>query len=127
MRKVRIFGRPLVVNGSPYTLLVWREQFGGDLFAHIGAMAKDPDSVSIEDYLRIVWAMCRTVSDDVSAYDEWLREFGSDGFSYEEGVDAVSVMDSAVAAELFRRRETGRFRSWWRRLRQRLGRWLGRV
>lgn len=100
MRRVEIFGRVVELQGSPYTFLVFRREFGGDLGAHIvEAYGKTP--AEVEDFLRIAWAMAKTRDDGVSCYEEWLKEFPIGSFTLAKG-SPVAVICSAVDAELFR-------------------------
>ncbi|MBQ2680450.1 MAG: hypothetical protein IJF97_00785 [Eggerthellaceae bacterium] len=126
MRTVEILGRRLELQGSPYTLLVFREEFGGDLFAHLNDVARS-ETVDIEGYLRVIWAMNATVTDKAGCYAEWLRAFDAGEFSIEEGVGCVPVMDSAIAAEMFRGRKTGIIARLKRQLSRLLGSLSGRL
>lgn len=116
MRRAVIWGREVEMQGSPFTFLVFREEFGGDLAAFLVATYKK-ETPETEDYLRIAWSMARTHDPAIPAYADWLKGFGE--FSL-RGDSPIGVIDSAIAAELFCRRKAGKAR-------KRLGRWLGRV
>lgn len=110
MRRAVIYGREIEMQGSPYTFLVYRTGFGGDLFKDIvSAYESSPPDMSL--MLQIAWAMARTHDDGVSNYPDWLREFDPKLFAVGDA-DALGVIDSAITAELFRRRKTGRIRQW---------------
>ncbi len=116
MRRAVIWGREVEMQGSPYTFLVFREGFGGDLAAFLVATYQK-DIPETEDYLRIAWAMAKTHDPAVPAYTDWLKGFSE--FSL-RGDSPIGVIDSAIAAELFCQRKAGKAR-------KRFGRWLGRV
>ncbi len=120
------------MQGSPYTLLVYKQAFGGDLMKDlVGAYSSEAASADedldeagssvpeMSTFLQVAWAMARTHSDDIPDYPDWLRAFDPKEFSLGDGA-ALEVIDSAVAAELFRRRETGRLRRWISRRLERL-------
>ena len=110
MRRATIYGRDVAMQGSPYTLLVYRTAFGGDLFRDVAAAyGETPPDVSV--LLQAAWAMARTIDDSVSDYPDWLREFDPKTFALGDA-GAWAVIDSAVCAELFRRKETGRIGKW---------------
>lgn len=122
MQRADIWGRTIEMQGSPWTLVVYHDAFGGDLLSdYIAACKKDP--LELVDFLKVAWAMCRTHSDDAGDFEEWCFSFPAFTVDEGEGAAFVSVVDSAVMAELFRRRETRRAR-WRRKLR---ARWLGRA
>lgn len=121
MVRVEAYGVELVLQGSPYTLLAFREEFGEDLLEHLDRAMKG-DHLPVEAYLRATWALCKTADDAVPEYAEWLRYFPSDRFSLSDA-RSLGVIDSAIHAELFRRIRT----SPWKRLRRRISRWLERL
>lgn len=93
------------MQGSPWTFVVYRRAFGGDLLNdYVAAVSKDP--LELSDYLRVCWALCRTRTDAAGGFEEWCREFPDFSLADGEGAAFVSVVDSAVMAELFRHRET---------------------
>ena len=121
MQRARIWGRDIEMQGSPWTFVVYKRAFGGDLLSDIiAASRKDP--IELDDYLKVCWAMCRTCSERIAEFGQWCGEFPEFTLADGEGAAFVSVVDSAVVAELFRPRET-RFQRFRRKLRQgRLGR-----
>ena len=120
MRRASIWGRDLKMQGSPWTFVVYKRAFGGDLLSDIiSAYAKE--SLELYDLLRFAWAMCRTASDAVEEFDEWCNSFPDFTLADGEATAVASVIISALDAEVFRRRET-RFQRWRRILRER---WLG--
>lgn len=124
------------MQGSPYTVLVYKQAFGGDLMrdlvASYGGNASSEDGLCESDereegnaipevstFLQVAWAMARTHSDEVPDYPDWLRAFDPREFSLGDG-SALEVIDSAIAAELFRHRKAGRARRWLARRMERL-------
>ncbi len=122
MRSARIWGRELVMQGSPWTFVEYRRAFGGDLLTDYLAAIRN-ETVCVEDYLRTCWAMCRTADRTVAGFEEWCGEFPDFTLADGELAAFVSVVDSVFVAELFRRPKTvvGRL---WRKVRER---WLGWV
>lgn len=110
MKKAVIYGRDVLLQGSPYTFLVYRTEFGGDLFKDILA-AYEGDMPDMSLLLQIAWAMARTHDDSVSGYVKWLKEFDPKTFAVGDS-DAMGVIDSAISAELFRRKKAGKSRRW---------------
>lgn len=104
MRKVSIWGREMALQGSPLTLLIYRQEFGGDLLEAI-AETQDGERVFIEPLLRVAWSMARTADENVSPYLEWLDQFPDEEFDLLH--PPVEVIVSAINAELFRIRPTG--------------------
>ena len=100
MRRAALYGRSVAMQGSPYTLLVYRAAFGGDLLADLVEAYRDdvPDTTTL---LQAAWAMCRTLDDGVADFPEWLREFDPMAFALDDA-DALGVIDSAIAAEPLR-------------------------
>lgn len=104
MMRARIYGRDVVMQGGPYTLLAYRSEFDSDLISDVIALEKtlaEDAAPATEGMLRVAWAMCRTADDAVPGYGEWLRSFG-EGFSLRGDVSPLGVIHSAVMAELFR-------------------------
>lgn len=124
MQRARIWGREVEMQGSPWTFVVYRRAFGGDLLCDfLAASQKDP--LELDDYLKVAWAMARTCSAEVADFEEWCGGFPDFTLADGEGAAFVSVVDSAVVAELFRPRET-RFQRFRRRLRERWMGWISR-
>ena len=122
MVEARVWGRDIEMQGSPWTFVVYKRAFGGDLLSDIIAASKK-DPLELDDYLKVCWAMCRTRSDEVAEFGRWCGEFPDFTMADGEGAAFVSVVDSAVMAELFRPRET-RIERFRRKLREG---WLGRL
>lgn len=119
MLRARIWGREIEMQGSPWAFVEYRRAFGGDLLSdYLAAVKKDP--IELDDYLRVCWALCRTAGDR-SGFEEWCSSFPEFTLADGEGAAFVSVVDSAVSAELFRPGET-RIQRLRRRLREG---WLG--
>ena len=110
MRRAVIYGREIVMQGSPYTFLVYRSAFKGDLFNDL-VDVYEHGRPEMSAMLQFAWAMARTHDDAVSDYPDWLREFDPRSFALGDA-DALGVIDSAISAELFRRRKAGRARRW---------------
>lgn len=120
MQRARIWGREVEMQGSPWTFLVYRRAFGGDLLSDlIAAEGKDP--YELDDFLKFAWAMCATRDDSTPPMREWCDSF--EGFTLADGEGAafVSVVQNVLAAEMFRDR-TPRLVRWWRNVR---ARWMG--
>lgn len=105
MQRGVIFGRTVEMQGSPYTLLVFKREFGENLTSFIVDAYKQEEA-DIECFLRIAWAMAKTYNEDITDYERWLEEFDADAFNLAEGQAAFGVITSAVNAELFRERPT---------------------
>ena len=110
MLKADIYGMGVSMQGSPYTYLVYRTEFGRGILADIQeAYSGDVPDMSI--MLQVAWAMARTFDDAVPPYAEWLRGFDPKEFALGDS-NAMEVIDKAASAELFRVRKTGRTRRW---------------
>lgn len=118
MRHATIWGRELAMQGSPITLLHYRREFGSDLQDDL-VEAYTGGGNPLPCLVRVLWAMCATVDPGISHYEQWLGEFPAGGFDLKEPV--AGVIDSAIAAELFRRGKTGRAARARRWLARRLG------
>ena len=121
MQRASVWGRDIQMQGSPWTLVVYREEFGGDLLSDVvEAFKREP--MSLDDFLRFCWAMCRTCDDDVPGFEEWCRSFPEFDLSDGKGSAFASVVVSAMNAELFRVRPSIRERVglWWQQRRARL-------
>lgn len=133
MQRAVIYGQEVCMQGSPYTLLVYRRAFGADLMrdiveaygeAPLDGSEDEGQAPAMSVFLQVAWAMARTHSDDVPDYPDWLRAFDPREFSLGDGA-ALEVIDSAIAAELFRARKAGRARRWATRLLERLAQLAG--
>lgn len=120
MKRALIWGREVELQGSPWTFLVYRREFGGDLLTDlIAAETKNPRE--LDDWLKFAWAMAATYSDEVGSFKQWCSSFEEFTLADGEGVAFVSVIQNALSAEMFRDRAPRPIR-WWRSLR---ARWLG--
>lgn len=112
------------MQGSVWAMAEYRREFRADLLADAAAIYRG-ESMDVCAMLQIAWAMARAADESVSPYEEWLREFDSRLFALGDAAGAVGVIDSAVAAELFRHGKARRAREWFARrvgsLAQRLG------
>lgn len=106
MLSIEAFGRTFDVQGSPYTLLVFREEFDDELTDHLSKSYEDSSSVPLEAQMRVLWAMARTADESVPSYPSWLEGFPEASFSLGD-VASMGVIDSAIHAELFRGTEAG--------------------
>lgn len=117
MRKETIYGREVCLQGSPLTLLVFKNEFRGDPDAHDGNFGaqlsdlikseeQDGETVYFVNYLgllRVAWALAKTYDKTVPDFASWLAEFPADKFSLVEGGEELSsVIDSVLADEIFR-------------------------
>lgn len=111
MRKATVYGREIVMQGSPYTFIVFQNEFQSDLMqAILAAYETTPPKMGY--LLKIAWAMAKTHSDDVEPFKDWIKNFDKGVFSLDETPAAVEVIDSAIYAELFRYRATHKWREW---------------
>lgn len=110
MMRAVIYGRAVEMQGSPYTILAYKREFGGDLFADVVA-AYEGDTPDMTTMLQVAWAMCKTRDDGTSGFDDWLREFEPKSFALGDA-RALGVIDSAISAELFRNGKAQRIRRW---------------
>lgn len=128
MQRGVVFGRELEMSGSPLTLLIFREEFDEGLPKYLAYLAqKAAEEMDPEEFLRVAWAMARTYDSDVQRYEEWLDEFPDEAFYLGEGsVECISVITSAIDAELFRQKTTlfGRIRGFIKRFFRRVRRWF---
>lgn len=106
MRRGKIFGRDVEMQGSPLTLLIYKREFEGDLFADL-VEAMSGETYDMEAFMRFAWAMAKTRNDEIADYEHWLEEFPAE-FSLLEGQAALGVILSAADAELFRGKPTMR-------------------
>ena len=116
MRREIIFGRPVCLQGSPLTLLIYQQEFSGDLAAHDGDFAaqlsdllrteeQDGEPVFFVNYLgflRIAWAMARTYDKKVPNFQEWLGDFPEEAFHLTDGGDElVAAINRIIDKEIF--------------------------
>lgn len=120
MQRARIWGREVEMQGSPWTFLVYRRAFGGDLLSDIIA-AEKKNPYELDDFLRFAWALCATRDEGTEPFREWCNSFEEFTLAEGEGAAFVSVVQNVLAAEMFRGR-TPRLVRWWRSLR---ARWMG--
>ena len=121
MYRGKIFGREVEMQGSPYTLLVFKNEFEEDLSQHVDRLQRQlkENEVDIEGYLRVAWAMARTYDDKVDYYDRWLEEFPDEfDFTADGRLETFSVIVSAMNAELFRQEQS---------IRERIKRFIRRI
>lgn len=110
MYKGEIYGRHVSMQGSPYTYLVYRKEFGRGILPDLQeAYSEGAPDMSI--LLQVAWAMARTLDDVVPPYADWLRGFDPKEFALGDA-RAMEVIDKAASAELFRVRKTGRTKRW---------------
>lgn len=122
MLKADIYGMGVPMQGSPYTYLVYRTEFGRGILADIQeAYSGEVPDMSI--LLQVAWAMARTFDDAVPPYAEWLRGFDPKEFALGDA-RAMEVIDKAASAELFRVRKTGKAK---RRIARAVGRMAQRA
>ena len=122
MLKADIYGMGVSMQGSPYTYLVYRTEFGRGILADIQeAYSGDVPDMSI--LLQVAWAMARTFDDAVPPYADWLRGFDPKEFALGDA-RAMEVIDKAASAELFRVRKTGKTK---RRIARAVGRMAQRI
>lgn len=76
MRRTNLFGRDVKLQGSPWTLLEYREAFGGDLTYDFSRSHNDQE-IDVEFFMRAAWAMAKTYDNETSEYITWLYEFPS--------------------------------------------------
>lgn len=135
MRRETVFGREMELAGSPLTLLYFQQEFGDDPLACYGALQDsigelwipvDDDDAPPADaadggdeggfvpnlllFLKVCWAMAKTVDPKTQYFERWLSEFDEEKFDLSEGVEAALVIHRAVQAEIFRSekaKETG--------------------
>lgn len=115
MRRETIFGREVCLQGSPLTLLIFRQEFGGDADAHDGNLgAQLADLVNVEerdgstDYyinilglLRVAWALARTYDKKIPNFEAWLADFDEAAFNLADGDELSRIIDDVITAEIF--------------------------
>lgn len=137
MREGIVYGRPVEMQGGPFALMAYRREFGTDMLSDlIEAYRGGADGADdVCAFLQAAWAMAKCADESTSPYPEWLREFDPRLFTLGDTAGAVGVIDSAIAAELFRggaaRGRLGRVAAGWlgavaHRLRAGQARLLGR-
>lgn len=125
MRSATIYGREIEMQGSPYTFLVYRKAFGGDLLkAIIEAYQSSPIDVSL--LLQVVWAMVKTNDEQTPDYADWLREFDPEEFAVNE-LEWVGEVDGVINAELFRGKKTQTAKRVFIRIRRAIARRMERL
>lgn len=108
MKQVTIFGSVVKMQGSPMTLLYYRNEFGTDLYSDYAKGCEEYFDVS--SMLQIAWSMAKTV-DPVAVPDfvSWVSEFDVSKFTL-KGLGETNSWTSGVIeafnAELFRDLET---------------------
>lgn len=111
MRKIDIFGKGVFLQGSPLTLLYYRNEFGTDLFRDFNAAMprNDEDTYDVTLVLQCAWAMARTAEPKTPQFVAWMESFSGDGFTLSgaahDGGWIPGVIEGAIA-ELFRERPT---------------------
>lgn len=106
MKRGIIYGKEVEMAGSPLTLLYFREQFDESLPAFL--QKAYTEALDPEYFLRVAWAMAKTVHPyDVAEYEDWLCEFPDEAFSLgEETGEFLAVMLPLIDSELFCKRQT---------------------
>lgn len=108
MIRAVVFGRELRMQGSPYTLIVYRREFDGDLLQSVvGAYQETPPDMTT--LMQVAWAMCKTHDEGTSGFVEWIKEFDVGRFTLGDP-ETIGVIDSAINAELFREQKAGGFK-----------------
>lgn len=120
MQSASIWGREVIMQGSPLTYLEYKREFGGDLANDLTDVytAGKADTATM---LKFAWAMAKTHDPSISKFEAWISEFDLEGFSVLQS--PIGVIDSAICAELFRLRPPKRFN----KLREVIARWLERL
>lgn len=115
MRRETIFGREMGLQGSPLTLLIFRQEFGGDPDAHDGNLGaqladlliteeRDGETVffvNLVGLLRIAWALAKTYDKHIPNFEAWLEDFDESAFSLADGDELSRIVDDVITAELF--------------------------
>jgi hypothetical protein len=101
MRRGILFGRDVQMAGSPLALLYFREEFDTSLPSYISEIYKHKP-LDCEEFLRVAWALAKVCDKDIPSYEEWLDEFPDEAFSLLGSGECISVIDSVIAAEMFR-------------------------
>ena len=115
MRRETIFGREVCLQGSPLTLLIYRQEFSGDSDAHDGNLGaqladliqseeRDGETVffvNLVGLLRIAWALAKTYDKRTPNFEAWLADFDESAFSLSDGDELSRIVDDVVTAELF--------------------------
>lgn len=122
MRTIEVFGKEIAVHGSPYTLMMFSEEFDQELTEHLTKAYENAELVPLEAMMRVVWAMAKTADESTASYKVWLCDFPVKKFSLGD-YKSLEVIDSAIHAELFRSQKTGFFK----RIRNELSRFLVRL
>ena len=103
------------MQGSPYTLLVYKQAFGSDLMRDLVEAYGPSDASALDE--DGAWAL--TGYYEVRYSPAGLRSSEPRASSVGEST-TLEVIDSAIAAELFRHEQTGRIKRWISRRLERL-------
>ena len=115
MRRETIFGREVCLQGSPLTLLIYRQEFSGDSDAHDGNLGaqladllqteeRDGETVffvNLIGILRIAWALAKTYDKRTPNFEAWLEDFDESAFNMADGDELSRIVDDVITAELF--------------------------
>lgn len=70
----------MIINGKNYTLkatgktlLLYKEEFGKNMFEALKNVSKD-DEDSIETCFKMIWALSKTTDDSLPSFKEWFSE-----------------------------------------------------
>lgn len=105
-----VYGRAVAMQGGPFAQMAYRREFGSDLLTDlIGAYGAAADGAGDDAnaWLQAAWAMAKCADESTRPYPQWLREFDPRLFTLGDTAEAIGVIDSAIAAELFRGGEAG--------------------
>lgn len=81
MQTVRFDGHDMPITAAPWTVVVYEDEFGGDMVADLKAYmqgdSKD-ENLHLTAYLKALWAMAKTANPALSGYRAWVRSLSSD-------------------------------------------------
>jgi hypothetical protein len=116
MRRETIFGRSLCLQGSPLTLLIFKQEFSGDPLAHDGNFeAQISDLLNSEEdengetvffintlgLLRVAWAMAKTYDKKTPNFEAWLEDFDEAAFDMRDAEELSQFVDAVINKEIF--------------------------
>lgn len=104
-----IYGRDLLMAGSPYALLVFKREFGESLpviAQNVRKRFAETEQIDVVSLLGICWAMCKSYDDyGTPGFEQWLAEFDFEDNDIPDDVgEAIIAFDqiwTAIERELF--------------------------
>lgn len=105
MREVNIGDNPLMIHGSPLTLLFYRQEFGTDILAEIVELekaGKDPSKINTVALMQMTWAMGKTAAYGKSDWPNFMTWLGRLEWFDFTNQDVIVALVEEAGQSLFR-------------------------